>query len=43
VTGFEQESFEAREITVMRSDLKPTGSIYTPLAVLPLGADNESC
>jgi len=37
LTGFGPEPFEAREITVMRSDLKPTGSIYTPLGVAPLG------
>lgn len=35
--SFEPESFTAREVIVMRSDLKPTGSIYTPLAVIPLG------
>jgi 2'-5' RNA ligase len=38
LTGFAAESFHAREITVMRSDLKPTGSIYTPLAVVPLSS-----
>ncbi len=35
-TGFEPESFEARQIIVMRSEPKPTGSVYTPLAVVPL-------
>jgi len=35
--GFEPESFEAAEVIVMRSDLKPTGSIYTPQAVITLG------
>jgi 2'-5' RNA ligase len=42
LTGFEAESFEAHEITVMRSDLKPTGSIYTPLAVVSLGTRDSS-
>jgi 2'-5' RNA ligase len=32
--GFEPESFQADEIIVMRSDLKPTGSIYTPQAIV---------
>lgn len=36
-TGFRQESFEATEVIVMRSDLKPTGAIYTPQAVISLG------
>ena len=35
--GFESETFEAREVIVMRSSLKPTGAIYTPLDVIPLG------
>ena len=35
--GFEAESFPAREITVMRSELNPAGSIYTPQAVIKLG------
>ena len=34
--GFEPERFAAREVIVMRSQLKPTGSIYTPLSVTPL-------
>ena len=34
--GFESERFAAREVIVMRSQLKPTGSIYTPLSVTPL-------
>lgn len=33
-TGFETEMFPAKEVILMRSDLKPTGSIYTPLAVI---------
>jgi 2'-5' RNA ligase len=41
LTGFGAESFEAREITVMRSDLKPTGSIYTPLAVVRLSSESS--
>ena len=46
--GFEPEPFTAREIIVMRSDLKPTGSIYTPQLVAPLqgkataGQDNSA-
>ena len=35
-TGFESEAFIATEVILMRSDLKPTGSIYTPQAVLRL-------
>jgi 2'-5' RNA ligase len=35
-TGFEPEAFEAREVIVMRSDLNPSGSIYTPQAIIPL-------
>lgn len=32
--GFEAERFMATEVIVMRSDLKPTGSVYTPQAVI---------
>jgi 2'-5' RNA ligase len=35
-SGFESEAFIATEVILMRSDLKPTGSIYTPQAVLGL-------
>ena len=35
-TGFESETFMATEVILMRSDLKPTGSIYTPQAVIQL-------
>jgi 2'-5' RNA ligase len=35
-TGFESETLIATEVILMRSDLKPTGSIYTPQAVLRL-------
>jgi 2'-5' RNA ligase len=35
-SGFESEVFIATEVILMRSDLKPTGSIYTPQAVLGL-------
>ncbi|HYP27893.1 MAG TPA: RNA 2',3'-cyclic phosphodiesterase [Blastocatellia bacterium] len=35
-TGFEPGTFEAREVIVMRSDLNPKGSIYTPQAIIPL-------
>jgi 2'-5' RNA ligase len=34
--GFADESFQASEIIVMRSQLSPKGSIYTPQAVIPL-------
>jgi len=34
--GFESEKFVAHQIIVMRSQLKPTGSIYTPIAIIPL-------
>ena len=34
--GIESESFRAGEIIVMRSDLNPSGSIYTPLAATRL-------
>jgi len=37
-TGFGPEAFEAREVIVMRSDLNPSGSIYTPQAIIPLNA-----
>ena len=35
-SGFESEAFIATEVILMRSDLKPAGSIYTPQAVLRL-------
>jgi len=35
--GFESERFEASEIIVMRSQLSPKGSIYTPQAIIRLG------
>jgi 2'-5' RNA ligase len=35
--GFEPESFQAREVILMRSDLRPTGAIYTPQAIFSLG------
>jgi 2'-5' RNA ligase len=34
--GFEPERFTATEVIVMRSDLKPTGSVYTPQATIKL-------
>lgn len=34
--GFEPERFQAREIILMRSDINSKGSIYTPLAHIPL-------
>ncbi len=30
-------AFDAREVVLMRSDLRPSGAVYTPLATLPLG------
>ena len=36
MVGFEPENFEAQEIIVMRSNLKPAGSIYTPQATIKL-------
>lgn len=35
-SGFKAETFKANDVIVMRSDLKPTGSIYTPQAVIKL-------
>lgn len=35
--GFESEKFQAREVIVMKSELKPTGSVYTPQATITLG------
>ncbi len=35
-SGFESEGFKATEVILMRSDLKPTGSVYTPQTVLRL-------
>ncbi len=37
-TGFERESFQATEVIVMRSDMDPAGSIYSPLFQVALGA-----
>ena len=35
-TGFAAEAFIANDLILMRSDLKPAGSIYTPQTVIPL-------
>ena len=35
-TGFGAEAFKATQVIVMRSDLRPTGSVYTPQAVIKL-------
>jgi 2'-5' RNA ligase len=35
-TGFQAETFKANEVIVMRSDLNPSGSIYTPQAITKL-------
>lgn len=40
-TGFPPESFTAREVIVMRSELSSGGSIYTPQAVIKLGNANQ--
>ena len=40
--GFNSETFPAASVIVMRSELHPTGSIYTPQAVIPLGKIAES-
>ena len=34
--GFESETFRVTQVIVMRSDLNPTGSVYTPQSVIPL-------
>jgi RNA 2',3'-cyclic 3'-phosphodiesterase len=34
--GFDSQSFTVREVILMRSDLRPTGSIYTPQTVVNL-------
>ncbi|MEW6211594.1 MAG: RNA 2',3'-cyclic phosphodiesterase [Acidobacteriota bacterium] len=41
-TGFPSESFTAREVIVMRSELSAGGSIYTPLAAIKLGNTGQS-
>lgn len=38
-TGFDPETFQAGEVIVMRSDLNPAGSIYSPLFKQQLGRD----
>jgi RNA 2',3'-cyclic 3'-phosphodiesterase len=35
--GFESEKFHTTEVIVMRSDLNPSGSIYTPVSTCRLG------
>jgi RNA 2',3'-cyclic 3'-phosphodiesterase len=35
--GFESEGFDAREVIVMRSSLRPTGAIYTPIEIIRIG------
>lgn len=40
--GFEAETFRAEEMIVMRSDLNPGGSIYTPQALIKLGQEQSS-
>ncbi|MEJ2155483.1 MAG: RNA 2',3'-cyclic phosphodiesterase [Desulfobacteraceae bacterium] len=34
--GFESQSFEARRLILYKSDLRPTGAVYTPLASVML-------
>jgi 2'-5' RNA ligase len=36
-TGFEPEAFRATEVIVMRSLMNPSGSVYTPQAIIKLG------
>lgn len=35
--NFEAGSFEAREVSLIKSDLKPGGAVYTKLLTVPLG------
>lgn len=35
--NFETGSFEAREVSLIKSDLKPGGAVYTKLLTVPLG------
>jgi 2'-5' RNA ligase len=37
--GFEPDSFLVGEVILMRSELRPTGSVYTPVAVAKLGPE----
>jgi 2'-5' RNA ligase len=39
--GFDSARYTASEVVVMRSDLKPTGSVYTAQATAPLGIGRE--
>lgn len=41
-TGFTSERYKATEVIVMRSDLKPTGSLYTRQAVISLIPDRPA-
>ncbi len=36
-SGFHGQTFSATEVIVMRSDLNPSGSVYTHQALMPLG------
>ena len=40
--GFAPETFRATEVIVMRSELHPSGSIYTPQAIIKLGTEKLS-
>jgi 2'-5' RNA ligase len=40
--GFENQAFDAHEVIVMRSEPKPTGAVYTPLAAAPLRSEIPS-
>ena len=40
--GFESERFVAHQVIVMRSQLKPTGSIYTPISIIPLQQETHN-
>ena len=41
--GFPTERFTARDVIVMRSDLSPSGSVYTPQFVAQLGGSSPVC
>ena len=36
-TEFESEKMQVEQVVVMRSDLRPTGAVYTPLGICRLG------
>jgi 2'-5' RNA ligase len=40
--GFDSRRYTATEVVVMRSDLKPSGSVYTVQAVAPFGIERRA-